>query len=121
MTPIPPLLVDSQILNGHACIAVVGRLEHGNRSMLREAVELAIGAGCTSVAVDLAQCPAIDSAGLGCLISCARKVKAAGGSLALLSLQSDLKQLFADTRLESEFAWGWGGGGAVNVVEADRG
>lgn len=82
-------------------IALVDSLVVGTRQALKIRVVDAIAAGTTTVILDLATCPWIDSSGLGVLVSIARKLREAGGSLVLEQVNEDLRVLLELSRMDT--------------------
>ena len=80
--------LDLKQRSGIAILVLAGRLVDGQgERQLREAVEVLVESGRVRVVVDLSGVRVIDSAGLGQLVACARRVGAAGGSLKVLHPQ----------------------------------
>lgn len=71
-----------------------------NRRELRDAVIDALEAGARTVTVDLAHCGYMDTSGLGVLVSVARSVRLAGGTLQVVNPNEDLRTLFELTKLD---------------------
>ncbi|MDE2658912.1 MAG: STAS domain-containing protein [Acidobacteriota bacterium] len=70
---------------GVSLLQLNGRLVDGHGDQeLREAVDVLLDSGRTRIVVDLSGVSAIDSAGLGELVACARRVARAGGALKAL-------------------------------------
>ena len=105
---------------GETVVAVVeGQLIAANKQQLRDALNLEIDAGARAFVIDFADTGYIDSAGLGTLVSLAKKVRDARGSLRLTNLNSDLRTLLELTRLDRLFEFGDGpddGGAGVAVT-----
>lgn len=72
-----------------------------NRLALRQQVMDALHAGHRAVVLDLARCRQIDSAGLGVLVSCAKRAREAGAQLSFEHVGDDLRSLFELTGLSS--------------------
>jgi anti-anti-sigma factor len=87
-------------------IRLAGELVLNNRGQLRGFLADALEAGKRTVAIDCARCGYIDAAGLGVLVSCARRLAAAGGTLALCNLNEDIWTLLGMTALEPFFLRG---------------
>jgi anti-sigma B factor antagonist len=72
-----------------------------NREILRRRVVDAIDAGDVTVVLDIEQCAYIDAAGLGALVSCAKRLEAKGGSMTLCGVNEDLMLLMQLTKLDT--------------------
>lgn len=99
------IVLDTQILNDAARIAIAGRLEHSNRSSFRAQVELALAARCTAITIDLTHCTGVDSAGLGCLVSCSKQAREKGAVLSLAGIDLDLRAVMIETKLDELFTF----------------
>ena len=64
----------------------------------------------TEFIVDFAEAGYIDSRGLGALVAVAKQIRGRGASMRLMNLNSELRQLFALTRLDGLFDIGPDGG-----------
>lgn len=102
-TDTSPHAVTVDVENDRARIAIVGRLDATNRDRIKSILDIPLGAGATTIVVDLSQCTAADTVGLGALITCARRVRAVGGRLSIDGLHEDLRRLFAQTKLDEFF------------------
>lgn len=88
---------------GETRYAITGNLEYSNREQFRQRILDELARGDRAFVVDFAHCPYIDSAGLGCLVSLSKKIRAAGGSLVLENLNDDLTVLFELTKMDVMF------------------
>jgi anti-anti-sigma factor len=70
------------------------------RSTLREMV----GSGTLHLTVDLTDVQAVDSAGIGLLISAHNSLKKAGGDLAVIHASKDILELFRTMRIHQHFS-----------------
>lgn len=87
-------------------VRIDGQLVVGNRQELKQAVLDAVDGGARKVLVDFSGAGYIDSAGLGVLVSLAKRVRDLGGELKLADLNDDLRTLFELTKLDTLFAIG---------------
>lgn len=76
----------------------------GNRQAFKQQVCDLIACGRSHVVLDLTQCGYIDASGLGVLVSIAKKLREAGGSLLLEHVNEDVRALFGYTKLDTIFA-----------------
>ena len=84
-------------------IGISGQLLYGNRDQFKQLVVDEIARGYRGFILDLTRCGYIDSSGLGVLVSIARKIQAAGGTIVLENLNEDLQALFELTKLDKLF------------------
>lgn len=77
-----------------------GDLVASNRQRLQQQVVDAIADGHMQLVLDLAACGYIDSAGLGVLVSCAKRAKDAGGAFVLEGITEELWALFHLTKID---------------------
>jgi len=71
-----------------------GRLDGSTGILFEQDVQQQIDAGNTSLVVDFSQLEYISSAGLRALLVVARKLKSAGGRMALCALRKPVKEVF---------------------------
>lgn len=100
-----PLSATAAVTHDAALIPVIGELLYSNRFVLAAAVDVALGAGVQAIDIDLTQCPAIDSAGIGVLVSASKKARDLGCRIRLVGLDADLRQTFVQTQLATLFDW----------------
>src|SRR4051812_46316684 len=82
-------------------IRVTGQLIYSNRDELKaKVVEQLAKDPPPTIALDLRECGYIDSAGLGVIMSCSKKVRDKGGVLRVEGLNEDLLTLFRLTGLD---------------------
>jgi anti-sigma B factor antagonist len=81
-------------------VGIDGNLVHANRDTLKQQTVDQLERGDRDFVLDLTRCKYIDSAGLGVIVSLARKVKQAGGEFVVEGLNEDLRVLFELTRLD---------------------
>jgi anti-sigma B factor antagonist len=80
------LTIGSRIEGGRAVVSVEGELDLYTATELRDAV-LALGDdGHTRLIIDLSGVPFMDSSGLGAIVGCLKRLREAGGDLALVTL-----------------------------------
>jgi anti-sigma B factor antagonist len=70
---------------------------------LREAISTHLQAGARKLVLNLADCPYMDSAGLGEIVRCFTTVSREGGKLKLLNLTARIKDLLTITKLITVF------------------
>jgi anti-sigma B factor antagonist len=90
-------------------IAIGPDLVVGNRDEFKQLVLNELAHGQQKFLVDFRQTRYIDSAGLGALVSLAKKVRAQRGELTLLNLNDELRTLFRRVMLDTMFAIGTDG------------
>lgn len=84
-------------------VAIKGRLDAGTSGSLEEALNALVGAGETKVLVDCRELDYISSAGLRVLLAAAKQFKKQSGSIALASLNPNVKQVFEISGFTSIF------------------
>lgn len=90
----------------HANVVIVeieGQLIVSNRQELKQRVLDEAEAGGRKFLVDFSRTGYIDSAGLGVLVSLAKRLRELGGDLRLANLNEDLQTLFELTKLDTLF------------------
>jgi anti-sigma B factor antagonist len=70
---------------------------------LRDAVTRVVKSGKTRIALNLAEVPYVDSAGLGEIVRCYTTVSREGGKLKLINLTKKIQDLLAITKLLTVF------------------
>ena len=88
-----------RLLNGAAMdefriVRPKGRLDGTTGILFEQDVQQEIDAGHTELVVDMSQLEYISSAGLRALLVVAKKLKAAGGRMALCALRKPVKEIF---------------------------
>lgn len=81
--------------NGFLTLTVAGDLDCAAATRFREDVAGLIGH--RAVAIDLSQVPFIDSAGLGALIGAVRRIREAGGVVAVCAARSSVARVLTMT------------------------
>ncbi len=84
-------------------IEIEGQLIVSNRQELKQRVLDEAEGGARKIVVDFARTGYIDSAGLGVLVSLAKRLRELGGDIRLANLNDDLQTLFELTKLDTLF------------------
>jgi anti-sigma B factor antagonist len=84
-------------------VEIEGQLIVSNRQELKQRVLDEAEQGARRVLVDFARTGYIDSAGLGVLVSLAKRLRELGGDIRLANLNDDLQTLFELTKLDTLF------------------
>ena len=84
-------------------VEVEGQLIVSNRQELKQRVADESDGGARKILVDFARTGYIDSAGLGVLVSLAKRMRELGGDVRLANLNDDLQTLFELTKLDTLF------------------
>jgi anti-sigma B factor antagonist len=84
-------------------VEIEGQLIVSNRQELKQRVLDEAEAGARKFLVDFGRTGYIDSAGLGVLVSLAKRLRELGGDLRLANLNDDLQTLFELTKLDTLF------------------
>jgi anti-anti-sigma factor len=82
-------------------VAVPRVLVKDTRQQFRAEVFALLDAGSRDFVLDCRETVYIDSLGLGVLVTIAKRVRGAGGSVAIQHLSDDLRVLFAVTRMDT--------------------
>ena len=77
-------------------------LDAGNAKSAKEALIGPVSA-CKKAVIDLSMVGFVDSAGLGALLSCLRKINESGGDLKLAGMQKTVRALFELVRMHKVF------------------
>jgi anti-sigma B factor antagonist len=85
-------------------VEVGGEVDVYTAPRLRERLVELVEAGARSVIVDLSRVEFLDSTGLGVLVGALKRLRAAGGSLALVCGHERLLKIFRITALDRVFA-----------------
>jgi len=75
----------------------------GNRKEFKQLVLDEVTEGRRQFRVDFRETSYVDSSGLGALVSVAKAIRDRGGDIRIANLNSDLRTLFALTKLDSLF------------------
>jgi len=95
-----------EVSHAHAVpvIQVYGVLDYGNTARFDEALRQALAAPeATSLIIDLAHTPTLDSAGLGLLVKSYKTCLARGGKLAITGMNAKVAKLIGVTHLGGLF------------------
>ncbi len=84
-------------------IVVIGEADIYTAPELKEALNAAIGAGATSVLVDLSGATFIDSTTLGVLMGAVRRLRPGGGEVAIACADPNICRIFEITLLDRVF------------------
>ncbi len=82
-------------------LRVVGDIDHFSSLALDDALQDALSLGGSYILLDLAECPYLDSGGLGVIFTVLRKVRAKGW-LGFVGCSSDLLRLFTIAGLTAD-------------------
>jgi anti-sigma B factor antagonist len=97
------LALTTREIDGHQVVAVQGEVDIYTSSVLRERLIELIDAGARSVVVDLSGVDFLDSSGLGVLVGALKRLRTAGGELALVVRSDKLLKIFKITALDRVF------------------
>lgn len=75
----------------------------GNRQLLKQRVVDLLAEGKRAFVLDFLKCGYVDSSGAGVLVSIAKKIRDAGGSLVLTNVNEDLAFYFEAVKLDTLF------------------
>ncbi|MCD6416535.1 MAG: STAS domain-containing protein [Planctomycetes bacterium] len=89
--------------NGVTVVDMEGRFDASSAPQIKEKLHGIIKEGQISIVVNLGNLRFIDSAGLGVLVSCLRRVAAEGGDLRLAEVPAFCRSIFELTRLTRVF------------------
>ncbi|MCH3944048.1 MAG: STAS domain-containing protein [Atopobiaceae bacterium] len=79
---------------GSACrLAVTGEVDVSNASRLREALDAALGSKPSTIEVDLAEVPYIDSTGIGVLVGSAHRASEQDSGFEVVSPQKNVSRV----------------------------
>jgi len=91
--------VQTETIDGITVVTIPGEsLEAGNAKEFKNAVADIVKSK-TKVVFDLEQLQFVDSSGCGSILSCLRRITAAGGDLKLCSVQKPVRVLFELVRM----------------------
>ncbi len=100
-----PLQIDSRVEGeGSAVLALNGEVDVSNTAQVRDAGVKLLTDGATRLVVDLSRTEYMDSAGLGTLVGMLKRVKEAGGAMAIAGPQPRVRRLFEITGLDQIFS-----------------
>ena len=89
--------------SGVACVAVGGEVDLHTAPALKAALGEAIDAGARNVLVDLSNATFIDSTTLGVLMGAVKRLRPAGGEVAIACTDPNVRKVFAITLLDRIF------------------
>lgn len=93
-------IVVDELEEGRAVLRAEGRLDLVSAAELRSAVAATVEGGRSSVVVDLAGVPFVDSSGLGALIAALKLARKAGGELRIAAANAAILEVLALMRLD---------------------
>lgn len=93
----PPAVTRATTVRVPACLV------KDTRQQFRAGVLAQLETGAREFVLDCGETVYIDSLGLGALVTIAKRVRGAGGSVALWNLSDDLRVLFELTRMDTLF------------------
>jgi anti-sigma B factor antagonist len=98
------LSLSTRTVDDHTVLEVGGEVDVYTAPRLRERLVELVEAGARSVIVDLSRVEFLDSTGLGVLVGALKRLRAAGGTLALVCGHERLLKIFRITALDRVFA-----------------
>lgn len=98
------LSLATRVIAGHTVLEVRGEVDVYTAPKLRERLVEVIDQGAERVVVDLRGVDFLDSTGLGVLIGALKRLRLAGGDLALVCHSAKLLKIFRITALDRVFA-----------------
>ena len=84
-------------------VELATQLSLRNRQALKQAIVEEIERGALIWVLDFARTEAIDSSGLGLLVSLTKAIRQRGGELTLTNVRSDVRNVFRLTRVDALF------------------
>jgi anti-sigma B factor antagonist len=90
--------------DGVSAIAVAGEVDLYTAPALKQAISGAIDSGARSLLIDLSRTTFIDSTTLGVLMGAVKRLRPAGGELAIACSDPNVRKIFAITLLDRIFA-----------------
>lgn len=85
--------ITSQVKDNGIVVAVMGEVDVSNADELRKALDAAASVGESTIEVDLAQVPYIDSTGIGVLVGAAHRAADAQTSFCVLHPQRNVARV----------------------------
>lgn len=95
------LKIHAKKLNAVAVLSLEGQIINGDTEILRNAVQLATGAG--EISLNLANVSVVDAHGLGVLLELREQTLAKGTHFELINVSKSLYRIFEITRLDTVF------------------
>jgi len=96
-------LATAELGDGVYSVEVVGEVDLLTAPSLKEALVEVIGLGATGVLVDLSKATFIDSTTLGVLMGAVKRLRLAGGELAISCHDPNIRKIFEITLLDRVF------------------
>jgi len=97
------VIVNVRQNGGVTVVDIGGRFDANSAPQVKAQLHELVEAGNTKLVVNLAKMDFVDSAGLGVLVSCLRRVAAEGGDLRLAEVPPFCRSIFELTRLTRVF------------------
>jgi anti-sigma B factor antagonist len=97
------LSLSTRTIADHTVLLVGGEVDVYTAPRLRERLVELVDGGARKVVVDLGRVEFLDSTGLGVLVGAHKRLRAAGGSLALVCAREPLLKIFRITALDQVF------------------
>jgi len=97
------LSLSTRTVSDHTVLQVGGEVDVYTAPRLRERLVELVDGGARKVVVDLGRVEFLDSTGLGVLVGAHKRLRAAGGSLALVCAREPLLKIFRITALDQVF------------------
>lgn len=97
------LSLSTRTVSDHTVLQVGGEVDVYTAPRLRERLVELVEGGARKVVVDLARVEFLDSTGLGVLVGAHKRLRAAGGTLALVCAREPLLKIFRITALDQVF------------------
>jgi anti-sigma B factor antagonist len=98
------LSLETREVAGHTVVEVRGEVDVYTASILRKRLLQVIDGGAENVVADLRRVDFLDSTGLGVLVGALKRLRMAGGDLALVCDSEKLLKIFRITALDRVFA-----------------
>jgi|WetSurMetagenome_2_1015567.scaffolds.fasta_scaffold87895_2 anti-sigma B factor antagonist len=95
--------IQEEIKNEICLLRLKGRLDAGSIKKIKDHIELLVRHHVIKIVLDMKNINFIDGLGLGSLVYCQRVVSRSGGDIGLVSLQDQVRTLFALTRIYRVF------------------
>jgi len=100
-----PLKIASRTESGDtALLQLAGEVDVANVAQVREAALKLLAGGAKRLVIDLSETEYLDSSGLGMLVGLLKRLKEAGGEMAIAGAQPRVRRLFDITGLKQIFA-----------------
>jgi anti-sigma B factor antagonist len=97
-------LATADLGNGISTVSVAGEVDLATAPELKEALTEVVNDGARGVLVDLSNATFIDSTTLGVLMSAVKRLRPAGGELAIACNDANIRKIFEITLLDRVFA-----------------